>query len=73
MILRVPGDAVLLRAAPMERDGFPAETNSMPVSFTNDSDREHLTVERSQSVQESSVRYLELYELTSAGTIDCFY
>ena len=26
MILRVPGDAVLLRAAPMERDDFPVET-----------------------------------------------
>ena len=26
MILRVPGEAVLLRAAPMERDDFPDET-----------------------------------------------
>jgi hypothetical protein len=34
MILRVPGDAVLLRAARMEWDDFPAETYwGTPVSF----------------------------------------
>ena len=48
MILRVPGNAVLLRAAPTERDDFPAETYwGTPVSFANDSDSDLLTFERS--------------------------
>src|ERR1700758_5231568 len=75
MILRVPGDAVLLRAAPMERDGFRTRRSADPVSFTNDSDPELLTHVRSQSEQDSSVRAFAVSQALSMqfGAIERFH
>jgi len=56
MILRVPGDAVLLRAARMERHDFPDEMYCGPCLVANDSAPNLLTFEKRESEQESSVR-----------------
>ncbi len=73
MILRVPGDAVLLRAAPMERVIFRTRCYADLVSFANDS--ELLTLKRSRSEQDSSVRVFAVSQAASMqfGAIECFH
>jgi len=48
MILRVPGAALLLRAAAMERHDLPTRPTDGSVSLANGSDRDLRTSERSR-------------------------
>ncbi len=85
MILRLPGDAVRLRAARMERDDFRTRCTADPVSFVSDSGRDLLTAASSKSEQESSVRSLptDLFvgspirrftdQFMQFCMVDCFY